>query len=99
MRRGKAGRMQEVARAPLTFGQLSTWRQMQDLSPEHALSVNLIRAWRLPPGCRLESVRHALDGMQQSHESLRTGFSASGDMRIEQIIWDAPYAPVDVVEA
>jgi hypothetical protein len=90
--------MDEVARAPLTFGQLSVWRSIEDLPPERGNSANLAGAWPLPPGSTPDGVRAALDLIERRHESLRTGYQRSGTHGIEQVVWPARGVAIDTVE-
>jgi hypothetical protein len=88
----------EIARAPLTFGQLSVWRSIADLPPDRLAGANLSRAWPLPAGCTVADVRHALDLLEERHESLRTGYVRQGGHDIEQVVWPARGVDSEVTE-
>ena len=69
--------LRELARAPLTFGQLSLWRSVERLPPGQLVNTNVGYVWELPRGCTVEAVLNALDMLQERHESLRTGYVSS----------------------
>ncbi|WP_433528499.1 condensation domain-containing protein [Micromonospora sp. CA-263727] len=90
--------MNQVARAPLSFGQLSVWRSIEHLSPDRAASVNLARTWDLPDDCTVDSVRTALEVLTERHESLRTRYAESGPRGIEQVICRPARLPIATYE-
>ncbi|MFE3519191.1 condensation domain-containing protein [Streptomyces sp. NPDC059166] len=61
----------EVARAPITFGQLSLLRSIQNIDP---LAANLPQVWKLPAGTTSQQVDEALTALQERHEALRTRY-------------------------
>lgn len=61
----------EVARAPITFGQLSLLRSIQNIDP---LAANLPQVWELPEGTTSRQVEEALTALQERHEALRTRY-------------------------
>lgn len=90
--------MQEVGRAPLTFGQLSLWRAIEKWPMERMKHANTGLTWSLPAGCTLESVRHSLNVLSERHEGLRTGYVASGHRNVEQVTWAPTDVPVATAE-
>lgn len=65
------------ADGPLTFGQLSLWRNVQDLPRARWHEPNLTTVWPLPACTRVEAVRNALLLMEQRHVALRTTYDVS----------------------
>ncbi|MFE6711947.1 condensation domain-containing protein [Streptomyces sp. NPDC057695] len=61
----------EVARSPITFGQLSLLRSIQNIDP---LAANLPQVWELPEGTTFQQVEEALTVLQEHHEALRTRY-------------------------
>ncbi|MFF9064180.1 condensation domain-containing protein [Streptomyces sp. NPDC014891] len=61
----------EVARAPLTFGQLSLVRSIRNIDP---LAANLPQVWELPEGTTSRQVEEALTVLLERHEALRTRY-------------------------
>lgn len=88
-----------TAVAPLTFGQLSLWRSIQDLSVEKLEVANLHRSWELPGECSLADLETALSRLVERHEALRTRFRRSGSRGIEQEVWAAEPVRLKVLEA
>ncbi|GGK72691.1 condensation domain-containing protein [Mangrovihabitans endophyticus] len=60
--------------APLTFGQLSLLRSLQQLGPAGATEVNLAQAWRLPPDAGFETAERIWYDLVTHNESLRTTY-------------------------
>lgn len=73
----------EVARAPITFGQLSLLRSIQSIDP---LAANLPQVWELPVGTTVQQVEEALTALQERHEALRTRYENLGSESPAQII-------------
>ncbi|MGC7101288.1 hypothetical protein ACPZ19_41995 [Amycolatopsis lurida] len=67
---------------PLSFGQLSVWRDVRSLPAERAANANVATSLRLPPGTTVESVQQALRRVVAHHGSLRTTYDLSD--------WDSP---------
>ncbi|UJW29799.1 hypothetical protein L3Q67_31830 [Saccharothrix sp. AJ9571] len=67
---------------PLTFGQLSVWRDVRSLPEERAANANVATSLSLPPGTTVESVQRALRKVVARHGSLRTTYDLSE--------WDGP---------
>jgi hypothetical protein len=59
--------------APLSFGQLSSWRVVDAYPPDRLHHANLPATWDLR-GLTLHQVKAALRGLFNRHESLRTTF-------------------------
>ncbi|WP_250404490.1 condensation domain-containing protein [Streptomyces cellostaticus] len=91
--------MSIIAVAPLTFGQLSLWRSIQDLSADNLSVANLHRVWALPGDCSLTGLESALSHLVERHEALRTKFRRSGPRGIEQEVWAADPVRLEVLEA
>ncbi len=60
---------------PLTFGQLSVWRDIENLPRDQWYMPNNSWAVSLPDGVALSRVRRAVRTLAERHESLRTTFS------------------------
>ena len=90
--------MQEVGRAPLTFGQTSLWRAIEGWTTDRMWHANSRGTWGLPDDCTVASVRAALSAMVERHEGLRTGYVADRSGGVEQIVWHPQDLPVEAVE-
>ncbi|GGT43345.1 condensation domain-containing protein [Streptomyces chromofuscus] len=90
--------MPAIGTFPLTFGQLSLWRSIEDLPPARLNVANLARIWELPPDCTPASVQEAVTRLVDRHEILRTRFLRSGPRGIEQEVWTAEPVRLDFVE-
>ncbi|WP_250405115.1 condensation domain-containing protein [Streptomyces cellostaticus] len=88
-----------LAVAPLTFGQLSLWRSIQELTAERLSVANLQRSWALPEGCSSADLESAMSLLVKRHEALRTRFRRSGPRGIEQEVWAAEPVRLKIVEA
>ncbi len=84
--------MEEVAAAPLTFGQLSVWRSIEHRPAPVRAGANLVWALELPRGCTRAAVGGALGRLEERHESLRTTYRGVDGPGIEQVVC----APRDV---
>ncbi|WP_371657938.1 condensation domain-containing protein [Streptomyces sp. NBC_00280] len=73
----------EVARAPITFGQLSLLRSIQNIDP---LAANLPQVWKLPAATTSQQVEEALTVLQERHEALRTRYEDLDSKKPTQII-------------
>ncbi|MFG3309795.1 condensation domain-containing protein [Streptomyces wuyuanensis] len=91
--------MPAIATAPLTFGQLSLWRSIEDLPASRLNVATLARVWKLPPGCTEVDIQNALFVLVERHEILRTRFLRTGPRGIEQEIWSADPVQIETVEA
>lgn len=63
-----------ITSAPLTFGQLAIWRDVESLPEDRWHEPNLAQTWALPAGTGLAAVRDALAALARRHESLRTTY-------------------------
>jgi hypothetical protein len=73
--------------APLTFGQLSTWRSIETFAPDRLMEVNVPAVWDLDGLDRTE-VERGLRRLVERHEALRTTFHRDGDGRPFQRVHD-----------
>ncbi|EST38924.1 hypothetical protein N566_04850 [Streptomycetaceae bacterium MP113-05] len=78
--------MDFLGTSPLTFGQLSLWRSMEDLPPQRLTVANLTRVWEIPPGRTASDVEAAWNRLVERHEGLRTSYRLTGPRGIEQVI-------------
>jgi len=85
-----------ATRAPFTFGQLSLWRSIQGLPPA---ACNLPQIWTLPAATTVTSVEHALETLEERHESLRTRYDSQDERDLTQVVWAPAAADLEVVEA
>ena len=62
--------------APLTFGQLSTWRSVETFAADRLAEVNVFDTCDLRslPGLRTDTVLEALRCLTEEHEALRTTY-------------------------
>lgn len=84
--------------SPVTFGQLSVWRSIQDLPPERRASANLLRTWKIPAGTTVVLLEHAIQHLITRHESLRTVYRFTGVRGIEQVVSSDASLPVAACE-
>lgn len=79
--------------APLTFGQLSTWRSIETFAADRLMEVNVPALWDVE-GLDAPAVDRALHTLMLRHESLRTTFHTDADGRPFQRVH--PEVPVRV---
>ena len=79
-------RRQGDTEAPLTFGQLSTWRTNAAIPEELRSQWHLPRVWPVPAGCKMADVQRALRSLVRKHEALRTVVHVADDGRLSQMI-------------
>jgi hypothetical protein len=83
---------------PLTFGQLSVWRDIENLPRDKWYMSNNSWATSLPDGVTVSSVRGALHALAERHESLRTTFDIRPGGKPRQIVHPAAAIDLDVQE-
>ncbi|WP_405581201.1 condensation domain-containing protein [Streptomyces sp. NBC_01190] len=66
--------------APLTFGQLSTWRSIETFAADRLMEVNVPALWDVD-GLDAAAIDRALRTLVRRHESLRTTFHTGADGR------------------
>ncbi|MET9221064.1 condensation domain-containing protein [Streptomyces sp. NPDC003300] len=66
--------------APLTFGQLSTWRSIETFATDRLMEVNVPALWDVE-GLQAPAIDRALRVLTYRHESLRTTFHTDADGR------------------
>ncbi|MEU6852239.1 condensation domain-containing protein [Actinacidiphila alni] len=64
--------------APLTFGQLSTWRSIETFAADRLMEVNVPALWDVM-GLDAAAIGNALRVLARRHESLRTTFHIGAD--------------------
>ncbi|WP_078970147.1 condensation domain-containing protein [Streptomyces natalensis] len=79
--------------SPLSFGQLSLWRNIENSSESQRGEVNLVHVWKVPAGPSTEDVVIALHSLSLRHEALRTTLEVQYGTEPRQII--APSAVAD----
>lgn len=79
--------------APLTFGQLSTWRSIETFATDRLMEVNVPALWDVE-GLDAPAIDRALHALMRRHESLRTTFHTDADGRPSQRVH--PEVPVRV---
>ncbi|MDX3229329.1 condensation domain-containing protein [Streptomyces sp. ME19-01-6] len=62
---------------PLSFGQISLWRDIQKLPRDRWHEVNISTVWELPEGTGTAAVKDALEALTHHHPSLRTTYDLS----------------------
>jgi Condensation domain len=75
--------------APLTFGQLAVWRDIESMPLHSRQDSNAVLTWPIADGCSRGQVRQALDGLAIRHEALRTVYECSSGDRPVQVVHDA----------
>jgi hypothetical protein len=67
---------------PMTLGQLSVWRDLEQMRPDQHWEGNLSFTWPVPPGTPADQVWAVLGSLTSRHESLRTVYRGrAGGMR------------------
>jgi hypothetical protein len=82
--------------APLSFGQLYSWREIDAYPVDGKQEANLPATWDLR-GFSLEQVQLALSRLVQRHEPLRTTYHLLDGVLAQRIHADPP-APVELVD-
>ena len=82
--------------APLSFGQLYSWREIDAYPEDCKHEANLPATWDLR-GSTLAQARAALNRLVHRHESLRTTYSLRDGVPVQLVHSDVS-APVEVVE-
>lgn len=82
--------------APLSFGQLYSWREIDAYPADGKQEANLAATWDLR-GSTLEQVRVALRQLVQRHEPLRTTYHLRDGVPAQRIHADPP-TPVELVD-
>ncbi|MGW2182852.1 condensation domain-containing protein [Streptomyces sp. NPDC001732] len=81
-----------AADAPLTFGQLSTWRSIETFPADRLMEVNVPALWDVS-GLTEDGVERALRALTARHEALRTTFHTDSAGRPFQRVHDeAPFS-------
>ncbi|MGC5334081.1 condensation domain-containing protein [Micromonospora sp. DT62] len=70
--------------APLTYGQLSTWRSMETFATDRLMEVNVSATWDVR-GLTADTVLGALGALARRHESLRTTYHVVDDQPVQRI--------------
>lgn len=81
--------------APLSFGQLSVWRDVADLPSSRAHEANVAAVWPVPAGVTDGTILQALGELAARHESLRVRYDMASTDRLTQRLPAAP-GPVPV---
>lgn len=82
--------------APLSFGQLYSWREIDAYPADGRHEANLPATWDLR-GCTLEQVQLALRELVQRHEPLRTSYHLHDGVPVQRVHADPP-SPVELVD-
>ncbi|MCP3759098.1 condensation domain-containing protein [Streptomyces sp. TBY4] len=82
--------------APLTFGQLSTWRSMETFTPERLMEVNVPATWDIR-GIGTDAALGALRKLAERHESLRTTYHVVDGQPVQRIL-EAAEPRIELVE-
>ncbi|WP_406492310.1 condensation domain-containing protein [Streptomyces sp. NBC_00846] len=86
-----------AADAPLTFGQLSTWRSIETFSADRLMEVNVPALWNIS-GLTEDGVERALRALTARHEALRTTFHTDSAGRPFQRVHDETPFPLTRVD-
>ena len=83
---------------PLSYGQLSEWRNV-DTHPRHRWhEANTWSRWQLPPNVETDAVRHALQALAVRHLSLQTIYDFTDPASPRQLLGPCKDAELTVVE-
>jgi hypothetical protein len=83
---------------PLSYGQLSVWRDVEHLPPERRHEANTWAYWTLPAGLETAAVRRALGELGRRHRSLHTRYDVTDPAAPRQVADTALEGP-QVTEA
>ncbi|MGX7675475.1 condensation domain-containing protein [Plantactinospora sp. DSM 117369] len=83
---------------PLSFGQLSIWRDVRTLPPARWAEANVSAVWPLPDGTAVAGVRRAMQRLVRRHPSLRTTYQLTDPDRPEQLVQPDGDLELDVVD-
>lgn len=79
-----------MTEAPLTFGQLSVWRDVADLPSSRAHEANVAAVWPVPAGVTDGTILQALGELAARHEALRVRYDMARTDRLTQRLPAAP---------
>ncbi|HKS99813.1 MAG TPA: condensation domain-containing protein [Rugosimonospora sp.] len=88
--------MHSSSTGPLSYGQLSVWRDVQTLPPHRWHEANDWNGWRVPEGVDSRRVRQAVAALSARHPSLRTRYDFSDPACPRQGV--AAAADVEIIE-
>ncbi|MGY0064549.1 condensation domain-containing protein [Streptomyces sp. LZ34] len=71
---------------PLSYGQISLWRDIQRLPRDRWHEVNISTVWELPEGTGAAAVKDALKALAHRHPSLRTTYDLSDPHHPVQLV-------------
>jgi hypothetical protein len=77
------------ADAPLTYGQLSTWRSIETFTEDRLMEVNVPALWDVTGLTETDVVR-GLRRLTARHEALRTTFHSDGGRPVQRVHDDVP---------
>ncbi|MEU8262010.1 condensation domain-containing protein [Micromonospora sp. NPDC048999] len=83
-----------ITSAPLTYGQLAIWRDVESVPKHRWHEPNLAQTWALPVGIGMPAVREAIAALVRRHESLRTTYDLTDPAALRQVAH--PPQPPDV---
>ena len=81
--------------APLTFGQMSLWRDIDALRRPHWQELNWVFPVDVPAGVSEAAVREALERMTERHASLRTVYDVSDPVHPTQVVRSRQELPLE----
>lgn len=81
--------------APLTFGQLGLWRDIDALPRSRWHEPNWVAAVAVPPEVSVPSIRAALDRLAERHGGLRTTYEVSDPEHPTQSLRELEELPLD----
>ncbi|MFJ8581025.1 condensation domain-containing protein [Micromonospora sp. NPDC093277] len=84
---------------PLSFGQLSIWRDVRALPESRWAEANVWAVWPLPTGTGVAAVRRSLERLVRRHPALRTTYELSDPDNPRQIVHHGVDVEWDLVEA
>jgi hypothetical protein len=83
--------------APLTFGQLAVWRDIESMPLHSRQDSNAVLTWPIADSCSLRQVRQALNGLAIRHEALRTVYDcSSGDPPVQVVHAARSVSPLEL---
>ncbi len=81
--------------APLTFGQMSLWRDIDALPRSRWQETNWVFEVDVPPGVSEDTVRQALERMTERHAGLRTVYDVSDPANPAQLVRPREELPLE----
>jgi hypothetical protein len=92
---GEAG---EAVTGPLSYGQLSVWRDVELFPPEGRHQANICRLEKITTPLTADQIQAAFGQLRRRHEALRTTYDLSRPDRLRQVVRPPGSEPARLTE-